>query len=403
VGYRNGSAFLVESGGGFADLGIYSQNAYSEALGINTANNVVGYEGSSERAEFLERRGDGSYLKNDLGNLGFTFTQAVSINDANQIVGFTGLTSATGSFVRAFRWQKVGETGMMTELGAIQDSWDSYATRINNKGEIVGYSSGTDEFGNFISRACLWGSNGLIELKSMIPAVDSRFIDYGVAYGVNDSTVVVGMQFVRREVDTQFVDEPRAFIWDAQNGMRDLNALTSIPEGSGWVLAAATAINNNGEIVGYGYANGSSNVSAFLLIPPPKEEEPMGPREVDIDIRPWNYHNIIHRTSWWGLVPIAILSTPDFNAVKDVDRKSLTFGPSGDETHAVFCTAGARDVNRDRQKDLICYFHERPAKFQCGNATGTVKGKTKKGEEFKGEDSVQVVPCPPPKKQHRGR
>ena len=45
--------------------------------------------------------------------------------------------------------------------------------------------------------------------------------------------------------------------------MLDLNNL--IPANSGWLLQQATAINDQGQIVGYGTLNGQSE--AFLLTP----------------------------------------------------------------------------------------------------------------------------------------
>jgi hypothetical protein len=54
----------------------------------------------------------------------------------------------------------------------------------------------------------------------------------------------------------------RAFHW--KNGaLSDLN--TSIPTGSGWVLKAASAINDVGQISGTGLYNGGTR--AFLLTP----------------------------------------------------------------------------------------------------------------------------------------
>ncbi len=47
-----------------------------------------------------------------------------------------------------------------------------------------------------------------------------------------------------------FADSDHAFIWDKQQGYRDLNDL--IAPGSGWVLRAASAINEKGAIVGWG-------------------------------------------------------------------------------------------------------------------------------------------------------
>jgi len=46
----------------------------------------------------------------------------------------------------------------------------------------------------------------------------------------------------------------------------NLNAL--LPSGSGWNLYAAEAINDQGQIVGYGLINGQENpVHAFLMTP----------------------------------------------------------------------------------------------------------------------------------------
>jgi uncharacterized membrane protein len=57
-------------------------------------------------------------------------------------------------------------------------------------------------------------------------------------------------------------DAQRAFIWDRTHGMRDLNTL--VPANSGWTLEVASAINDRGEIVGWGDHNGEENVG-FLL------------------------------------------------------------------------------------------------------------------------------------------
>jgi len=48
--------------------------------------------------------------------------------------------------------------------------------------------------------------------------------------------------------------------------MADLNSLIS--PSSGWTLSAVAAINNSGDIVGYGLYNG--NYEAFLLTPTPE-------------------------------------------------------------------------------------------------------------------------------------
>lgn len=216
----------------------------------------------------------------------------------------------------------------------------------------------------------------------------------GEALGINDAETVVGW--------SAFGEESRAFIWEKRNesaGMVDLNSL--IASDSGWILTRATAVNNQGQIVGYGLRNDVEQ--AFLLTPIPQEEPkvPEKPFEVKIDIHPWNHHNTILRQSWWGLVQIAILSEAGFDAPKVVDPKSLTFGRTGDEDSLAFCMSWKMDVNGDRKKDLICYFHERPTGFECGDTLGTLKGKTVDDRPFGGQDNVKIVPCPLPQKDNK--
>lgn len=55
-------------------------------------------------------------------------------------------------------------------------------------------------------------------------------------------------------------------------------------------------------------------------------------------------------------VPVAILSTAQFNAVTQVDRASPKFGRSGSEARLASCKKGGEDVNGDGRADLTCYF-----------------------------------------------
>jgi probable HAF family extracellular repeat protein len=318
--------------------------------------------------------------KNDVGTLGGNLSQAYSINGMGNVVGFSNNASGNS---RAFLWN-----GSMRELEVLPGYQDSFANRLNNHNQVVGRveSKINSEIYNPLpnSQPFLWENGSIIGLGTLGG-------DFGEALGINDVGVVVGWSMVG--------EGTRAFIWDknSSSGMVDLNGLIS--QDSGWILAAATGINNQGQIVGYGFQNGGSNEQAFLLTPLP-QENPEEAFEVKIDIRPWNLQNRIHLQGRWSLIPIAILSDADFNALKDVDRRSLTFGRTGEEDSLAFCAPWKWDVNHDRKKDLVCYFHERPAGFQCGDTVGTLKGKTLKGEAFEAQDKVQVGLCPPPKKHH---
>ncbi|MGA2223926.1 MAG: DUF642 domain-containing protein [Syntrophobacteraceae bacterium] len=114
---------------------------------------------------------------------------------------------------------------------------------------------------------------------------------------------------------------------------------------------------------------------------------------ISIDIEPWFKPNIIDLQLKWVPIPVAIVSTPSFNAPKSVDLDSLTFGHSGNEKSLVFCSSLPVDVNGDKAPDLICFFNTGEAGFQCGDTQGILKGQTKDGTPIEGSDSVKIVPC----------
>ena len=131
---------------------------------------------------------------------------------------------------------------------------------------------------------------------------------------------------------------------------------------------------------------------SFVLAQPQEsatEEKPTF--YLSIDIMPGSDLNNIDTRSH-GKIPVAILSTEEFDAPSQVDPHSLTFGPTGDERSLAFCS-GAEDVNGDGLKDLICHFYTQNTGFHCGDTTATLKGKTVQGIPIEGSDSVNIVPC----------
>ncbi len=116
---------------------------------------------------------------------------------------------------------------------------------INDSGQVVGYIS--DSIGYHpIEWDPITGLDDLGDLR----------VGESSSYGINESAQVVGHSLTDVGV--------HAFIWDAQKGMRDLNLLLT-SGGSGWELVSANAINEQGQIVGYGTYNGVTH--AFLLTP----------------------------------------------------------------------------------------------------------------------------------------
>ena len=80
--------------------------------------------------------------------------------------------------------------------------------------------------------------------------------NYSSAYSINNATQVVGTSKINSSTS-------HAFLVQSDLAMTDLNGL--IATGSGWELIGAEAINDKGQIAGWGYLNGL--VRAFLLDP----------------------------------------------------------------------------------------------------------------------------------------
>jgi probable HAF family extracellular repeat protein len=354
----NGGAFLWSEGMLMQNLGALSDGSVSKAYGINKDGQITGFSTlwSGNHAFLIT---DGGML--DLGTLEGSYSYGMGINDSGQVVGYSENANYEA---HAFLW----ENGNMKDLGTLGGS-DSYANRINNKGQVVGCSltAGGE------SHAFFLGKNSMIDLGTL-GGNESE------ALGINDLGQVVGSS-------TNESARIHAFIWQNGQVMQDLNNF--IPADCGWELVAASGINKWGQIVGWGYVNAVEEEQAFLLTPV-EEPQVLG---VKINIKPWSRSNRINPWDKWELIPVAILSSPDFNACRIVDRRSLTFGRTGDEDSLAFCRRWSLDINRDRLKDLICYFHVGPMGFHCGDRQGVLKGKTMDGKEFEGTDEVQIYSC----------
>jgi probable HAF family extracellular repeat protein len=150
---------VIWSNGVIQDLGA------GEAYGINNAGQVVGASGNNRA--FLWSNG----VIQDLGTLpGYSFSQASGINDAGQVVGssYTQRSDCIGVEFRqrAFLWSN----GVMQDLGTLPGDLFSYASGINNAGQVVGASEDCD--GN--THAVIW-SNGVIQDLGTLPGGSESF------------------------------------------------------------------------------------------------------------------------------------------------------------------------------------------------------------------------------------
>jgi probable HAF family extracellular repeat protein len=274
VGYSyttNNNAFRATLWQGTAtqDLGAVN-NSNSQAYAINNAGQVVGYSytgtsGSSTRHATVWN----SSGMTDLTPTSIKDTFATDINEAGAIVGY-GAVNASGSAPKynALVW----ENGLTTTLPAPDGPNGSYVANSNNNvGQVVGASTPA----NFSS------GNAVIWEGSQYATVEN--LNLGTAYDINDAGIFVGSQLIGKQylatmwtgdsvlnlgslgssstafsvnnanqaVGVSYVNGQRvATMWEGGTVI-DLNSfLDNSSILAGWVLNEATAINNNGWIVG---------------------------------------------------------------------------------------------------------------------------------------------------------
>jgi probable HAF family extracellular repeat protein len=234
----------------------------SAAQGINNVGQVVGYSfisGNSTTHPFrttpnqpINPATDDLYPQegtNGNGNV------AYAINSGGQVVGYA--TPPSGSFLYyAFRSVPNQTLNYPTDnLGQLGGEQGSQAYGVNIVGQVVGAAWLS---GNMTAHAFRTEPNQPIN-----PATDDLGTLPGLtgskALGINSSGVVVGISYIGGGNDT-------AFVYSGSGTMQDLNSL--IDPSLGVSLYQANAINDLGQIVGFGhFADGDH---AFLLTPVPE-------------------------------------------------------------------------------------------------------------------------------------
>lgn len=238
-------AFLYRAGT-MQDLGTLGGDE-SFASGVSAKGQVVGTakNAANEIRGFVAQRGK----MEELGQTGCSRpnTYPYSVNDYGQVVGSApagDCEQGEAGVQQAFLYS----TRIMLNLGSLRSDGQgaSFATRINEPGQIVGHSDTPEG----ASRAFLIASNQMVDLGALGGTI-SR------GYGINNHGQVVGYAFDKGN------QNQLAFLYGADVGMLDLNRL--LPSGTNWIVRAANAINDHGQITGWGEYFGQPR--AFLMTP----------------------------------------------------------------------------------------------------------------------------------------
>src|SRR2546423_1329172 len=139
-------AFRWSTTGGMQDLGALPGGAFSSGNAINDLGQITGN---------ADLAGDGSHpfrwtASGGMQNLspdGCSTCVGLAINDLGQITGRTRFTP--GGPKRAFRWTA---SGGLEDLGTLPGGTNSFASAINNRGQVTGFADTADG----VSHAFLW-------------------------------------------------------------------------------------------------------------------------------------------------------------------------------------------------------------------------------------------------------
>ena len=211
----------------------------SQANAINDSGQVVGNIISTPSVPIATMWNSNNTIKPETLSAGSFLPY--DINNSGQIVGVEGQN--------ATKW----EGNKINSLSAFGQA--SVANSINNRGQVIGTSYGIQNV------ATLWNNNIPTYLDTL--GIGSSGGD------INDVGQAVGSSYMDHSYSTYSL---AATLWNDNTPTNLNDFLSQNLKNEGWILSAATAINNKGVIIGYADNKNNGTRRPFVLSPAPEPE-----------------------------------------------------------------------------------------------------------------------------------
>jgi probable HAF family extracellular repeat protein len=265
-------AFLYEHGHTH-DLGALPGDQDSLAYAINNDNIVVGYSANEHVHAFVY-----DFVMRPLGTLpGDTDSIAVAINNKGQIVGesYKNVQSGTSEYSPSHAF--LYERGQMHDIGSPPHTNVSSASGINKAGHIVGSASYETLTESGPTHAFFY--DGTMHDLGTLGGLQS----YSAA--INEADVIVGSS----DISGDSLYPSAAFVY-REGRMYDLNDLIHRSKTKWMQLEQANAINDKGQITGWGFND--NGLRSFILTPVGVAFEELADQLREISLIPAAIHHI---------------------------------------------------------------------------------------------------------------
>ena len=205
---------------------LFNPARYGFPLGINQNGLVTGNYQIIDTTAYLYDSNTG--IRQDIGMS--QYFEAYALNNVGQVTGYIYTSKGLHASIYS--------NGVIQDIGTFPGASFSEGQSINGYGDVVGYS----DHGNATPPHAFLYHNGVMQDIGLLHSYDND----SYAYGINNAGDVVGQSGFT------------GFLY--HNGT--MQALDSLVDPSlGWRMTSATAINERGQIIGYG------NQGAFLMTP----------------------------------------------------------------------------------------------------------------------------------------